>query len=82
MINLIGILILIIIEAIIIMSCVSYCRHIIDIKEKEIIERDKLLADRMEMIRKRNIIIREKTLKIEELENEIKQLKRENNKRL
>lgn len=70
MINLIGILVFI--NIILVIFFIRFFKYKLDIKDNEIMERDKLLSER-------TMIIKNKNLKIKELENEIK---RKNNKRL
>ncbi len=82
MINLIGILILIIIEAILFSSVVLFFNHKLDLKDNEISERDALLGERTQTIKEKNILLDLKQKQIKELEDEIRRLKRENNKRL
>lgn len=75
MINLIGILLLIIFEAISIMSIIMYMRYKLDLKDNEIAERDKTLSDKTDIIKGKN-------LKIKELKNEINEIKTRNRKRV
>ena len=72
MINLIGIIIIIIVEAVLIASFVAYINNKIEIKDNEITERDHLLAEK-------TLIIKAKNQRIKELEYEIEA---RNNKRL
>lgn len=82
MINLLGILSLIIIEALLVASVVVFFMHKINISDEEILGRDRELGKRMEVIKEKNKIIKEQEKLIEELKNENKQLKRECNRRL
>lgn len=82
MINLIGIFILIVIEAISIMSLISYFSNKLNDKDEEITERDKILRERTQLIREKNIIIKEQNVLIEDLKNENRELKRKCNTRL
>ena len=71
MINFIGILILLFIEATLIMSAIAYYQHKLNIKDEELLARDKLLGEF-------NEIIKNKNLQIKELQDE---LERKNNTR-
>lgn len=82
MINLIGILILVVIEAILIMALISYFSNKLNNKDEEIAERDKVLGERTQLIREKNMIIKEQNALIEDLKNENRELERKCNTRL
>lgn len=82
MINLIGILILIILEALLVAGIVVYFMNKANTSDNEIAERDIELGKITEAKRQKNFMIRKLCQRIEELENENKKLKRECNKRL
>ena len=82
MINLIGILSLIVIEAILFMSVIVYFKNKINSIDEEILSRDKTLGEKTEEIKQKNLIIDQKNAEIEELKNEIKEIRREYSQRL
>ena len=75
MINLIGILILLTIEAVIIVMFKRKYDHKLNNKDNEIAERDKTNNDIIQEIKKKN-------LEIKELKNEIVEITKKHNKRL
>ena len=77
MINLIGILVLLIIEAILVAGIVVYFIYKANISDNEVAERDKELGQRTQDKRQKNLIINKLVKRIEELEYENKELKRE-----
>lgn len=86
MINLIGILVLLILEASLVASIVVFCMHKVNITDEDILSRDRELGKRTQEKREKNATILKLVKRVEELENENKrlrkELKRENSKRL
>ena len=86
MINLIGILSLIILEAILVASVVVYFMNKANLSDEEVLSRDVENGKKTQRIRDKNAMIYKLVKRVEELEDEIRELKKElkraNNKRL
>ena len=86
MINLIGILSLIILEAILVASVVVYFMNKANLSDEEVLSRDVENGKKTQRIRDKNVMIYKLVKKVEELEDENRELKKElkrtNNKRL
>lgn len=77
MINLIGILSLIILEAIFVASVVVYFMNKANLSDEEVLSRDVENGKKTQVIREKNLTINKLVKRVEELEDEIRELKKE-----
>lgn len=82
MINIVGIIIMLVIYASLFIAVIRYYKNCIELKDIELVQRDKELGKRTATIKDKNFIIKQQDEMIRNLENEIKELKRKCNKRL